>query len=290
MATTEKKNISNRLKDKYRLIIYNDNSLKEVGYLKLSAFNLLWIIGFVTVLFITVVFLLIAYTSVRDLIPGYPDSDFRRKMVENHLRLDSLEYEIRIRDQYFANINKIISGKDTIDSVVKKKSNVKIKSVNFTKSDKDSAFRKKIENEEQFNLSIDEAKYRQKKYTDLGLTLFFAPIRGIVTQSFNTENQHYGTDVVAKPNEVIKSVLEGTVVISSWTLETGYVIAIQHDNNFISVYKHNSVLFKKTGNHVNAGEVIAIIGNSGELSSGPHLHFELWYNGQPVNPEDFIKF
>jgi murein DD-endopeptidase MepM/ murein hydrolase activator NlpD len=128
----------------------------------------------------------------------------------------------------------------------------------------------------------------QQQVDNMGYRLFFAPIPGIVTQSYNTK--HYGIDVVAKANEVVKSVLDGTVIFSTWTIETGYTITIQHENNFVSIYKHNSELLKKVGTFVHAGEAIAIIGNSGELSSGPHLHFELWFNGQPVNPEDYIKF
>jgi murein DD-endopeptidase MepM/ murein hydrolase activator NlpD len=287
MAVTEKK--ENKLKDKYRLIIYNDNSLKEVGFLRLTGFNLLWIIGLVTVLLVSIVFIMVAYTSIRELIPGYPDSIFRRNMVENALRLDSLENELRVRDQYFTNINKIISGKDTTDTGNVMKGNVKIKSVSFTKSEKDSEFRKQIELEEQFNVSMNNPGYQQpKNNNNIGYNLFFTPIPGIVSQSYNTK--HYGIDVVAKANEVVKSVLDGTVIFSTWTIETGYTITIQHENNFISIYKHNSELLKKVGTFVHAGEAIAIIGNSGELTTGPHLHFELWYNGQPVNPEDYIKF
>ena len=285
MAGPDKK--ENKLKDKYRLIIYNDNSLKEVGYLRLTGFNLLWIIGLLTVTLVAVVFIIVAYTSIREFIPGYPDSNFRRSMVENAIRLDSLENQLHLRDQYFANINKIISGRDTSDSAVLVKSSVKMKTVNFTKSEKDSQFRKQVEAEEQFNLSLN---YTAQVKQDMGLTLFFTPLRGIVSQAFNAEKHHYGVDLVSKPNEAIKSVLDGTVILATWTLETGYVIQVQHDNNYISIYKHNSELLKKVGNQVHAGEAIAIVGNSGELSTGPHLHFELWHNGQPVNPEEFIKF
>ena len=120
--------------------------------------------------------------------------------------------------------------------------------------------------------------------------LFFTPVKGVITQSFNHKNQHFGVDVVAKENEAIKAVLDGTVALSSWTSETGHVIAILHDNNLFSVYKHNSVLLKREGAKVSAGEAIAIIGNSGELTTGPHLHFELWHNNKPIDPEQYIVF
>ena len=119
---------------------------------------------------------------------------------------------------------------------------------------------------------------------------FFTPVRGMVTNSFNPSNNHFGTDIVAGPNEVVKATLAGTVIMATWTLETGYVIEIQHDNNLISVYKHNAELLQKVGLRVKAGDAIAIIGNSGELTTGPHLHFELWQNGVALNPENFIVF
>ena len=119
---------------------------------------------------------------------------------------------------------------------------------------------------------------------------FFTPLKGFVTNNFNALNSHYGIDIVAKKNEPIKATLDGTVIFCDWTIKTGYVIAIQHQNNIISVYKHNSALMKKEGNYVKAGEVIAIIGNTGELTSGPHLHFELWYDGKAVNPKEFMRF
>lgn len=119
---------------------------------------------------------------------------------------------------------------------------------------------------------------------------FFSPIKGIVTEKFQPLSSHYGVDIASKKDEAIKSCLDGTVIMSSWTSETGYVIAIQHNNNLISLYKHNSILLKKIGGFVRAGEAIAIVGNTGEISSGPHLHFELWYNGSAVNPEEYINF
>ena len=126
--------------------------------------------------------------------------------------------------------------------------------------------------------------------TDFSRIHFYSPVKGLITNSFNPNENHLGTDVVTASNNVVVAALEGTVIIANWTLETGYVIQIQHSNNLISIYKHNSELLKKVGNHVTAGEVIAIIGNSGELTSGPHLHFELWHNGTPLDPEDYVAF
>ena len=283
-----KRPLKERLRDKYRLIIYNDNTFEEVGFIRLTGFNLLWILGALAFMMVTLTFILIAYTSVRDLIPGYPDTNLRREIVMNALKLDSLEHEIDKRDLYFDNINGIIMGRKPANVGDTSVQAVKEKNIKFSKSAKDSLLRLQVEDEEQFNLTINKQDHFVT--TNLSQIHFFTPLRGVVTNSFNAETNHYGTDIVAGPNEVIKSTLDGTVILASWTLETGYVIQIQHENNLVSVYKHNAELLKKAGSRVVAGEPIAIVGNSGELTTGPHLHFELWFNGRPLNPEDYMVF
>jgi murein DD-endopeptidase MepM/ murein hydrolase activator NlpD len=150
----------------------------------------------------------------------------------------------------------------------------------------DSLFRKEFEG---YGLSmLSSVNYYS---TELQELFYFTPVSGIIISSFDPASSgHYGVDVVAKDNEPIKAVAEGTVVFSGWTQDFGYTLIIQHKAGILSVYKHNSVLLEKVGNYVAAGDVIAIIGNTGELTSGPHLHFELWYNGNPVNPEEFVSF
>lgn len=291
MPYKPQRSISERLKDKYRLIIYNDNSFEEVGYIRLKGFNLLWLIGSITVALVAITFVLVAYTNLRELIPGYPDTDMRRRMVLNALKLDSLQNEINMRDSYLDKINDIISGRNPDDGNNNlEKDSINIKNISFKKSEDDSLFRKQIEDEEKYNLMNSMKEQKQLISKPLYNLHFFPPVKGIVTNPFNDEIGHFGTDIVSTSNEVIKTVLDGTVINATWTLETGYIIEIQHENNIISVYKHNSELLKRVGNRVMAGEVIAIIGNSGELSSGPHLHFELWHNGRPLNPEDYIVF
>jgi len=284
-----KRKLRQRLGDKYRLIIYNDNTFEEVGYLRLKGFNLLWIMGAIGSVLVVLTVLLIAYTSVRELLPDYPSGKLHKIVVLNALKLDSLQHEIEIRDKYFANINNIISGKNTENNTNNNQDSLRTKNIKFTKSYRDSLFRKQIEQEEQFNLTFG-VQQKQQSSVNLSQIHFFTPLRGVVTNSFNPAINHYGTDIVAGPNEVIKAVLDGTVILASWTLETGYILEIQHENNLISIYKHNAEVFKKVGSHVTAGEAIAIVGNSGELTTGPHLHFELWYNGSPINPEDYIVF
>lgn len=288
MAARIKSSTNSYLDDKYRLIIYNDETFKEVWYLRLSKIN--FIALFISILFFLSagIFSLVAFTGIREMIPGYPNENIRRTILMNALRLDSLENEIMMRDAYFRNINAIISGKEPEELIPLLDTNRQYSEIDFSKSLEDSILRVQIEEEEQYNLNVVE-DFRQ---TGVGLAgiHFFAPIKGHVTNSFSAYENHFGTDLVAGPNEVVKAVLDGTIILASWTVETGYVIEIQHSNNLISVYKHNAELLKKAGNTVKAGDAIAIIGNSGELTTGPHLHFELWFNGTPIDPEEFIVF
>lgn len=201
--------------------------------------------------------------------------------------MDSLELALKQKEQYILNINKIIQGEPLQfnDSIVVD-TNVNYKNITNEPISEDSMLRVMIESEEKYNL-FKSAKNRPEGISSF---TFFTPIKGIITEMFNAKSEHFGVDLVAPKNEAIKATLDGTVIFAEWTLETGYVIEIQHTNNLISVYKHNSVLHKKQGDKVNAGDVIAIVGNSGELSTGPHLHFELWYNGIPINPQEYIMF
>ena len=288
MAGKTKRNFSNWLDDKYRLIIYNDETFKEVWFLRLSKIN--FIALFIAILFLLSagIFSLIAFTGLREMIPGYPDDNIRRTILMNALRLDSLEEEIRMRDVYFKNLNAIISGEEPEELMPHNDSTQEYGAINFSKSLEDSILRIQIEDEEQYNLSVIEDKSQPQ--VGIERMHFFSPIKGQVTYSFSSYENHFGTDIVAGPNEVVKAVLDGTIILASWTVETGYVIEIQHSNNLISVYKHNAELLKKAGDKVKAGDAIAIIGNSGELTTGPHLHFELWFNGTPIDPEEFIVF
>jgi len=286
MAKPKNKKLSDKLRHKYRLIIYNDNTFEEVWFMRLSRLNVFTLGGTSILAFIAIVTLLIAFTPIREFIPGYPDSEMRRNLVRNAQRLDSLEHEIDVRDKYFQTINSIVRGETPESFEESQDTNVTYEEVHFERSKHDSLLRQQIEEAEIFNLSLS-GNGDNPDFTRLH---FYAPVQGIITRSFNPEKGHYGTDIVAEGNKVVVAVLDGTVTMANWTLETGYVIQIQHANNLISVYKHNAELLKKVGNHVSAGESIAIIGNSGEVTSGPHLHFELWHNGSALNSEDYIYF
>lgn len=276
-----------KLMHKYRLVVLNEDSFEEVGFIRLSRLNILAVGGFILILFIVIVYSIIAYTPVRETIPGYPNALMRHNIRENAMKLDSLEREMARRDLYFANLKMIVNGERPKDFINDTSAARASGEITFARSESDSILRKQVEAEEQFRLSVIDRPGGNGTLNDVH---FFTPVRGIITNDFNPPGNHFGIDLVAAPNEVVKAALDGTVTMASWTLETGYVIQIQHANNIMTVYKHNAELFKGVGMKVKAGDAIAVIGNSGELTTGPHLHFELWHNGVPLNPVDYIVF
>ncbi|MBN1990605.1 MAG: M23 family metallopeptidase [Bacteroidales bacterium] len=288
MAENKKKRYISKLKSKYRLSIYNDQTFEEVWVMRLSRLNVIALFGGTALFIIAMVTILIAFTPIREFIPGYPDGNTRRTIVHNALRADSLERQIAQWDIYLKHLKVVINGGELQQFGEVKDTVARNKDIKFTRSAEDSLLRAQIEEEELYNLSVFEDK--RGGGSDFSSKLFIAPVKGVVTNSFDEKQGHFGTDLVASPNEVVVAVADGVVTLSSWTLDTGFVIQLQHDGNLLSVYKHNSKLLKKQGARVKAGEAIAIIGNSGELSTGPHLHFEMWYNGTPVNSEKYIVF
>jgi len=269
------------------MVLLNEDTFEEVGNIRLTRLNMIALGGVILILLVAITYSLIAYTSIREWIPGYPDAAMRQNIRQNAMKLDSLEYEQAIRDQYFDNLNRIISGDMPENYLNDTSGTMNVQEVSFLRSANDSLLRQQVEAEEQFRLSVLDGDHVNRNLYDMH---FFTPVSGIVTRSFNPLDGHYGIDLVAGPNEVVKAALDGTVIMSTWTLETGYVIQIQHDYELISVYKHNAALFKSVGQKVIAGDAIAIVGNSGELTTGPHLHFELWHDRVPLNPAEFIVF
>lgn len=284
----KKKGFFRKLMHKYRLVVLNEDSFEEVGFIRLTRLNIGALIGILTLLLIATVYIIVAYTPVRELIPGYPDAMMSYRIRQNALKLDSLQRELAIRDQYFLNINRIVNGERPEDFLNDTTAKRAAGEIVFPRSEKDSILRQQVEAEEQFRLSITDQQSSDGR--DLYDIHFFTPVQGIITNPFNPLENHFGIDLVAGPKEVVKATLDGTITMATWTLETGYVIQIQHANNIMSVYKHNAELFKTVGQKVKAGDAIAIIGNSGELTTGPHLHFELWHKGVPLNPSDYIVF
>ncbi len=285
MGEKKKRVLLNKLKDQYRLTIFNDSTFQSVWSIKLSILKVFTLVSVASLIIVILVTIIIAATGLREYIPGYPDAKQRQMMVDIALKVDSLEIELGKRDVFFKGIKAIISGEVPEDYMVYDTATESY-DVNFTEYNHDSVFQDNLL-AEQLNLSIQG---NTRKKTELSQMHFYVPVKGIVTNHFNLSSEHFGVDLVSDPNARISAILEGTVIFSGWTLETGYVMYIQHDADLVSVYKHNAELLKSTGDKVRAGEAIAIIGNSGEFSTGPHLHFELWHRGNAINPEQYIDF
>ena len=269
---------------KYRFVITTDSSFEEKLSIKLSRLNIFAWIGALLFLSFIITLTLIAYTPLSEYVPGKSSIDVQKKLIELNIKSDSLKSMLDNRSIYIENINKIINGEELINTENSNEIANNQALISFEKSKEDSLFRLSVEAENKGSI------YKKNKSANSNLLIFFTPVSGLISDGFDRKSKHFGIDLVAKEKSRIYSVLDGTVIVSHWAYETGYVIALQHKNDYISFYKHNSVLLRSVGDYVKAGDHIAIIGNSGELSSGPHLHFELWHKGCPVNPEDYIAF
>lgn len=281
-----------KLKNRYRLVVMNDETYEERISFRLSRLNVFVFLGTLAILLILLTSIIIAFTPLREYIPGYMDTRIPKLVYQLQRKTDSLEVMIEQKTKYINTIRHVISGGEFTDTLLSE--NIDSGFVNYDtlkqrKSERDSAFRAEFEKNNQYNIFIYDRQEIADGFSPLS-PAFFTPLKGTISNHFNLAENHYGIDIVSGSNETIKAALDGTVIFSGWTLETGYVLGIQHRGNYLSVYKHNSSLLKKTGNYVKAGEAIAIVGETGELSTGPHLHFELWYNGTPVNPLEYIAF
>jgi len=282
-----------RLRDKYRLIIVDDETFEERASLKLSRMNVLTVIASASLLITVILLSIVIYTPAKELIPGYSDAEVKREAKRAMQRADLMEQDLEKKDLYLQSVMRVLKGEISVEELEAENLPVNTDehntSIDFTNSNRDSALRAEVAAEERYNLNFQNSESRSTMMA-LSNLVFFSPLRGSVSSSFNIATEHMGVDVVAPDNTAIKSALDGTVVLSTWSANEGYVIAVQHVDNLLSIYKHNSILLKKTGDVVRAGESIAIIGNSGELSDGPHLHMELWYRGDPLDPQNFILF
>lgn len=266
----------------------NDDTLEEKLSFSLTRFNVFIFFGTFGILLVIATIYLIAFTPLREYIPGYADFNTRQVLRELMIRTDSLERDLIRKDLYIQNIRNIVEGREPEDIMPNTELNQESFEIEaLPRSREDSILRAEVETMAQYGSWVyEDAATFQSIYQ----FYFFPPVKGVVTNHFDPANKHFGVDIVADRNEAIKATLDGTVIFSAWTLETGFTIGIQHSNNLMSVYKHNSVLLKEEGSFVKAGEVIAIIGETGLYSTGTHLHFELWLDGSPVNPLDYIVF
>ncbi len=289
MAEKKNKRWIGRLKSRYRLVVMNDETYEEKASFSLRPLKIFTGIGLGVILLVILTTFLIAFTPLREYIPGYADLKTQKNIASLLMRADSMEKALAARDLYITNIRNIINGTAGTDSGFQQIADPGNYDTihRLHKSQEDSLLRLEIESRDQFALTVGE---NGSVINSIRSFLFFPPLKGEVTSRFDPVSRHYGVDIVSKPDEVIKATLDGTVLLANFTSETGWVIGIQHSNNLFSWYKHNSALLKKAGDFVKAGEVIAVIGNSGELSSGPHLHFELWFNGTAVDPLKYVSF
>lgn len=282
------KNFKKQLRIKYRLVILNDTTYAENFSLRLSPLGFIILIASITIIMTTIVTTTIVFTPLREYIPGYGNIDDRKNLIYLMNKTDSLGNVLTAKDWYLNNLINVFAGKvDERPAKPAKDSTGKYAKVNTDPGESDKKLRQDIEND---RVESTNTKMGLGKINEISHFLFYSPVKGVITTSFNLVDSHYGTDIVAKENEIIKATLDGRVTFASYTLEDGFVIHVQHSHNLLSVYKHNSSISKKTGDYVSAGEPIAIIGNTGENSSDTHLHFELWYNGIAINPQDYISF
>lgn len=282
----KRKEIKRKLLHKYRLVILNESTFEEKISFKLSRLNV-FVTGSLCIIgLIGLTTLLIAFTPLREYIPGYSSTKLKKQASDLTYKTDSLVLTLGNTNRYLENIRMVLRGdiensETNLDSI-REQFELDPSSIDLTPIREDSMLRAEVELEDKYNLF-------ERDTGSAGLVLF-PPISGVVSNTYDAGKKHYAVDVTAPINTPIKSVANGTVIFSEWTADTGYVIIIEHAEGLLSVYKHNGSLSKEQGDIVRAGEVIASVGNTGELTTGPHLHFELWSEGDSVNPLNYIDF
>lgn len=279
----KRKKFWRNFKFKYKLTITNENTLEEVVGIHVSKLNGVSVLLFAVTVIFLIAATIIAFTPLRNYLPGYMNSEVRELVVNNALRVDSLQQLLNRQNMYIMNIQDIFSGKVKADTVASIDSLTIVRSEELMeRTEAEEQFRKQYEESERYNLTtMDNAP------ATLGL-VFYRPTRGMISSAFDANGKHFGIDIAANPNESVLATLDGTVILSTYTAETGYVIQVQHAQNIVSVYKHCGSLLKKVGDTVKAGEAIALVGNTGEKTTGPHLHFELWSKGRALDPSKYI--
>ena len=282
----KEKKLAKKLLHQYRLVILNEDTFEERFAIKLTRLNVFVLTSISAIVLIFFTTLLIAFTPLREYIPGYSSARLKKEASLLNYKTDSLVRELELNKQYYSSIRKVLTGDIAFvefnrDSIMELTKN-DLDYLEVDKNKEDSILRAKVEKEDKYNLfesSIDPSNF-----------VLFPPVNGTISDDYDIKEKHYAVDVVVATNTPVKAVADGTVIFAEWTVETGYVVIMEHNQELISVYKHNSAITKSQGDLVKAGEVIAMSGNTGELSTGPHLHFELWSKGYPVNPTNFIDF
>ena len=281
-----KKGFAKKLLHKYRLVIINEDTFEERFAMKLTRLNVFVVVGITSVVLIIGTIMLIAFTPLREYIPGYSSTALKQQATTLNYKTDSLQQVIMVNEQYIQSIKQVLTGdvsatsldRDSIIEAVR----AEIDEEELLPSREDSLLRNLVDREDKYNLF--------ESATSKVNFVLFPPVTGTISERYNAQERHYAIDIAVVKDTPVKAIAPGTVIFAEWNAQTGYVIIIDHGNGLISAYKHNASLTKAQGDLVKSGEVIAISGNTGELSSGPHLHFELWSDGFPLDPTTFIDF
>ena len=274
-----------KLFNDYKVVVSSEDTFEEKFAFKASKINVFVLMLVYSVILISFTISIVFFTQLRELVPGYSSSDLLNRAIYLTQKTDSLERQIELNNKFYKSIEDVLSGKT--DEFIER-DNIPIDSslndknlFSISPNSEDSILRNYVDSQDKFNLTINELVIENK--------MFFSPIKGDITQTFNFEENHFAIDIAADIGTPVKSILDGKILFSEWSVDTGHVIIVDHGDNIVSVYKHNSKSLKEQNDFVQAGEVIAYSGNQGSLSSGPHLHFELWKNGTPIDPEPLLN-
>lgn len=282
----KRKELRRKLLHKYRLVILNESTFEEKISFKLSRLNVFVTGTLLIVGLIGLTTLLIAFTPLREYIPGYSSTKLKRQATELTYKTDSLVNVLEYTNRYLTNIRMVLKGEVENNQINRdslfQQFKIDPNTVDLSPIREDSLLRAEVALEDKYNLFESDSENKA--------LIFFSPLSGTISQPYNPKIKHFAVDIVSAKDTPVKAIAPGTVVFAEWTAETGYVIILEHKNGLISVYKHNGALNKSQGDFVRAGEVIASVGNTGRLTTGPHLHFELWNNGNPMNPTDYVDF
>ena len=284
----QKQNISfiSRLINSYKIVVSNEETFEEKLSFRTNKINVFFVLFLYSILLIVFTISIVFFTQLREMVPGYSSTDLLNQAIYLTKKTDSLENELELNNKFYKSIESVLSGR--ADEIIYKDTLVLDNNLEDSEqqavfpNSEDSILRRYVENEDKFNLTKNELVIENK--------MFVSPIKGEITQQFDPSNNHFALDLSADVGTPVKAVLDGKIIFSEWSVDTGYVLIVDHGDNIISVYKHNSKSLKEQNIFVKAGEVIAYSGNQGALSTGPHLHFELWKNGTPINPEPLFNF
>ena len=279
-----------RIMKKYRLTIHHENKLENVMGFNISLFWVMVSLFFSFLLVAGVVFLILAFTPVGEYFPGYVSNKTRETLVNYAIAIDSLKEEVDKQDRYLANIKNIMEGRVEIgDTTIVSDSLVNFTNYPVETTELEEAFVQSFEEKERYNLT--------SQATSVGAlqgVSFYRPSRGMIIKSFDPKIKHYGVDIAENPNESVLSIWDGTVIMSDYTANDGYMIMVQHNENLVSVYRNCYRIFKSVGEKVVAGEVIAVLSNGNDEVAGnrykPYLHLELWHKGEPLDPAIYLPF